>query len=70
MKLVTRHVSEVKEGDMIVLGATVVATIANVDGYLVAYVDAHTVDTTGVMAYGEFGAHVIVVDDLDDDGGG
>lgn len=64
MKLVTRHVSEVKEGDMIVLGATVVATIANVDGYLVAYVDAHTVDTTGVMA------HVIVVDDLDDDGGG
>lgn len=63
-RLVVKHVHDVKPGDVIVLGATVEATVLEVDTAegVVTYDNAHVAETSGRMPYGVHTAEVLVVD--------
>lgn len=63
-RLVVRHVHDVKPGDTIVLGASVEATVIDVDTAvgIVTYDNAHVAETAGRMPYGVHTAEVLVVD--------
>lgn len=63
-RLVVKHVHDVKPGDVIVLGASVEATVIDVglvEG-VVFYDYAHVIETSGRMPYGVNSAEVLVVD--------